>query len=129
MMKPKQHQRFTEAIQAEQRALEKFAVEMSERNPKFQHDLAPVVHELLRRREAAAKAGAKAQVWSDLGRERAKKRHKEDYELQKLMRAKWAEGNYTSRNECARQEWKGLGFRRESTARRALLPLRNRDRS
>lgn len=127
-MKTKQkHQRFAEAMKAEQMALERFSAEISEqeRNPGVQADLAPVVRDLIRRKEMTAKK----QVWSDLGRKRAKARHKEDDELRELMRAKWAEGKHTSRNQCAKHEWENLGFRRESTARRSLLNTPEPERS
>jgi hypothetical protein len=46
-------------------------------------------------------------------------------DLKRQMQAKWAEGNYDSRDRCADQEYESIGYNSFKTARNALLKTPN----
>lgn len=57
---------------------------------------------------------------SESGRNGAKYRHAESYELHDRIKVIWASGKYSSRDVCAEQEYSGLGFGSFKAARNAL---------
>lgn len=50
----------------------------------------------------------------------AKAKHEEDKRRREEIRAIWAKGNFSTRSECAEQEWGSIGFGSYDTARKAL---------
>jgi hypothetical protein len=52
---------------------------------------------------------------------RAQASNEKNRKLHKAIRAKWATGNYSSRDVCAEQEYSGLGFGSFKAARNALI--------
>ena len=57
---------------------------------------------------------------SESGKNGAKYRHAESYELHNRIKVIWASGKYSSRDVCAEQEYSGLGFGSFKAARNAL---------
>lgn len=57
---------------------------------------------------------------SKSGKNGAKYRHAENYELHNRIKVIWASGKYSSRDVCAEQEYSGLGFGSFKAARNAL---------
>jgi hypothetical protein len=56
---------------------------------------------------------------SILGKKGARGRHARDADKRRQIQAKWAEGNFSTRNRCAEEEFAALGMSYE-TARKAL---------
>lgn len=65
---------------------------------------------------------------SKAGKKAADARHNKpggSRDLQKEIKAIWASGKFSTRNDCAEQEWQALGFGSQKAARNALLNTPN----
>jgi hypothetical protein len=91
---------------------EMFVILLEETGYSFKYDFDSVIEPIKEIVEKDTK--------SQSGSHAANVKHKENNRRREEIRNIWAKGNFSSRGDCAEQEWSAVGFGSIDTARKAL---------